>query len=126
MGGGGSKRSLSLIPTTVLVVLSLGFGLLLGCDNNNSLLHFSKRWQQRLLKGLIYMCMMYEINSNHDKTKVEAEQYVFEHFHRTNGLTNRKSSLLMVCSLSTILILEIPEFPCPTGPKVTCEAFMDR
>ena len=31
---GGSQRLLSLNPTTVLVVLLLGFWLLLGCDKN--------------------------------------------------------------------------------------------
>ena len=33
---GGSKRLLSLVPTTVLVVLLLGLWLLLGCDNKQT------------------------------------------------------------------------------------------
>ena len=35
--GGCSQRLLSLNPTTVMVVLLLGLGLLLGCDNSFSL-----------------------------------------------------------------------------------------
>ena len=47
MGGGGSgvsKRLLCLNPTTVLVVLLLGFWLLLGCENTVIVHAFTPSW----------------------------------------------------------------------------------
>ena len=50
MGGGGSQRLTLSQPTTGIVVLLLGLGLLLGCDNKDSnlfqslFLHFQIFW----------------------------------------------------------------------------------